>query len=245
MGLMTSEIYDYAKRYSFLRTDLEKNIEQKIIKKCKTRLADIDFIKTHLGFINDYAKRQRFLNEIYALPIGKVKEKYGALKEYSSGKNILGFLKCNLGISKEENFVSMSKEQVSQKLKEYINLIIDRKMWYILIEQDFVNINQITGVNSTDYDYVNDYFFDKINGILIEYLRAMKDKNQDIQQKREIINSKLAESQRKLEEINEKIASLRFFDRKLKKELSEKKAAEIKIQVECKDELQKLILKWI
>lgn len=118
-------------------------------------------------------------------------------------------------------------------------------MWYILIEQDFVNINQITGVNSTDYDYVNDYFFDKINGILIEYLRAMKDKNQDIQQKREIINSKLAESQRKLEEINEKIASLRFFDRKLKKELSEKKAAEIKIQVECKDELQKLILKWI
>lgn len=245
MGLMTSEIYDYAKRYSFLRTDLEKNIEQKIIKKCITRLADIDFIKTHLGFINDYAKRQRFLNEIYALPIGKVKEKYGALKEYSSGKNILGFLKCNLGISKEENFVSMSKEQVSQKLKEYINLIIDRKMWYILIEQDFVNINQITGVNSTDYDYVNDYFFDKINGILIEYLRAMKDKNQDIQQKREIINSKLAESQRKLEEINEKIASLRFFDRKLKKELSEKKAAEIKIQVECKDELQKLILKWI
>ena len=204
-------------------------------------MADIDFIKTHLGFINDYAKRQRFLNEIYALPIGKVKEKYGALKEYSSGKNILGFLKCNLGISKEENFVSMSKEQVSQKLKEYINLIIDRKMWYILIEQDFVNINQITGVNSTD----NDYFFDKINGILIEYLRAMKDKNQDIQQKREIINSKLAESQRKLEEINEKIASLRFFDRKLKKELSEKKAAEIKIQVECKDELQKLILKCI
>ena len=174
-----------------------------------------------------------------------MKEKYGALKEYSSGKNILGFLKCNLGISKEENFVSMSKEQVSQKLKEYINLIIDRKMWYILIEQDFVNINQITGVNSTDYDYVNDYFFDKINGILIEYLRAMKDKNQDIQQKREIINSKLAESQRKLEEINEKIASLRLFDRKLKKELSEKKAAEIKIQVECKDELQKLILKWI
>lgn len=245
MGLMTPEIYNYAKRYSFLRTDLEKNIEQKIIKKCKTRLADIDFIKTYLGFINDSAKRQRFLNEIYALPIGKVKEKYGALKEYSSEKNILGFLKCDLGISKEENFVSMSKEQVSQKLKEYINLIIDRKMWYILIEQDFVNINHITGVNSTDYDYVNDYFFDKINEILIEYLRAMKDKNQDIQQKREIINRELEESQRKLEGINEQIASLRFFDRKLKKELSEKKAAEIKIQVECKDELQKLNLKWI
>ena len=66
-----------------------------------------------------------------------------------------------------------------------------------------------------------------------------------IYSKREIINGKLAESQKKLEGINEQIASLRFFDRKLKKELSEKKAAEIKIQVECKDELQKLNLKWI
>lgn len=245
MGLMTPEIYNYAKRYSFLRTDLEKNIEQKIIKKCKTRLTDIDFIKTYLGFISDYAKRQRFLSEIYTLPIGKVKEKYGELKEYSSGKSILGFLKCNLGISKEENFVLMGEEQVSQKLKEYINLIIDRKLWYILIEHDFVNINQITGINSTDYDYVNDYFFDIINGNLIEYLRVMNDNDQDIQQKREIINGQLAESQKKLEGINEQIASLRFFDRKLKKELSEKKAAEIKIQVECKDELQKLNLKWI
>ena len=154
-------------------------------------------------------------------------------------------MKYDLGVSKEEKYVAMSEEQVSQKLKDYINLIVDKKMWYILLDYNLVNINQITGINSTDYDYVNDYFFSKINDILLDYLRVMKKENSNIQQMRDSIERKLAESQKKIKEINEQMESLHFFDRKLKSKLNEEKAIEVKKQVECKDELQRLILKWV
>lgn len=245
IGLMTSDIYDYACRYSFLRTNLKECIKTKLIDKCRKQLIDIDAVKTSIGFVKGEYSKYSLLKTIYEEQINRLNDGYGVLRECSREKNIIGFLKNKLHIMKEKDFISISEEMLSQKLNEYINQIVDKDMWYLLIDNNMVNTHQIIGITSLDYDIVNEYFSKKIKIVLLEYQKKMQDENNQVQQKKIEINNELGESQKKIDEMEKQISSLRFFDRKQKKILNEMIEDELETQKELNSKLSKTILKWV
>ena len=227
LGWMDESLYSYASGIG--GDDYFLGIREAAKSACRSRMNDINFVKKCIAFmVSIVVSEEELLSEIYKPHAGDVEQRYTYLRgiindEYKFKK----FIRTELGINDIEKFINMNHADVEEKLKKYVYGIIDKELWDVMVENQFISIDRVALSESCDYEEINNIYVDNLTKNAINYMRIMeseftayRSRLEEYESKCNLMNSEIDNLQAELG----KIGILGFSKKKqLKAKIADKK----------------------
>ncbi len=227
-GYMSAEINSYAMHAC--GTMFLGVIEEEIIKICKERYLDFEFVKKALSYrlglgADPNTKKKKdaeVLIDVYKEKVQFIQKEYGKIEYILRGQQSPKNWLCNTLNISLENFIKMANDEISSVLKKYIYNIVSKELWDFLMYYSFINIEKIALGEFSDYEKLNEIYLREISSHIIDYREIVKEAyNKYEMQMKEYtgIDEKLKEE---LQTLEKEISELGVFSFKKKKELKQK-----------------------
>ncbi len=243
-GLMSKNIYAYARILG--GKQLSDKIKQATFDIDENELSNITDIKKRIAFMADeFDSEDNILTEVYRPYIQKIQNKLSYLNNVAEGNiAIKNYVINDLDIKDIEKFVSMTEEDIKEKVSKSIEDNITRKMW------DTVVYNKLLPANDVFKDYMGDYAFlcesyrQRLFEVVGCYWHRIKDTKQKIQKKKMEYSEKVNQLSIEIEKKNLELSSLGIFKFKEKKEIKVQ-IEKVHIEIEnLNSEIKNLCFKW-
>lgn len=243
-GLMSKNIYAYARILG--GKQLSDKIKKATFDINENELSNITEIKKRIAFMADeFDSEDKILTEVYRPYIQKIQNKLSYLNNVAEGNiAIKNYVINDLDIKDIEKFVSMTEEDIKEKVSKSIEDNITRKMW------DTVVYNKLLPANDVFKDYMGDYAFlcesyiQRLFEVVGCYWHRIKDTKQKIQKKKMEYSEKVNQLSIVIEKKNLELSSLGIFKFKEKKEIKVQ-IEKVHIEIEnLNSEIKNLCFKW-
>ena len=243
-GLMSKNIYAYARILG--GKQLSDKIKKATFDINENELSNITEIKKRIAFMADeFDSEDKILTEVYRPYIQKIQNKLSYLNNVAEGNiAIKNYVINDLDIKDIEKFVSMTEEDIKEKVSKSIEDNITRKMW------DTVVYNKLLPANDVFKDYMGDYAFlcesyiQRLFEVVGCYWHRIKDTKQKIQKKKMEYSEKVNQLSIEIEKKNLELSSLGIFKFKEKKEIKVQ-IEKVHIEIEnLNSEIKNLCFKW-
>lgn len=243
-GLMSKNIYAYARILG--GKQLSDKIKKATFDINENELSNITEIKKRIAFMADeFDSEDNILTEVYRPYIQKIQNKLSYLNNVADGNiAIKNYVINDLDIKDIEKFVSMTEEDIKEKVSKSIEDNITRKMW------DTVVYNKLLPANDVFKDYMGDYAFlcesyiQRLFEVVDCYWHRIKDTKQKIQKKKMEYSEKVNQLSIEIEKKNLELSSLGIFKFKEKKEIKVQ-IEKVHIEIEnLNSEIKNLCFKW-
>lgn len=244
LGLMSKNIYAYARILG--GKQLSDKIKKATFDIDENELSNITEIKKRIAFMADeFDSEDNILTEVYRPYIQKIQNKLSYLNNVAEGNiAIKNYVINDLDIKDIEKFVSMTEEDIKEKVSKSIEDNITRKMW------DTVVYNKLLPANDVFKDYMGDYAFlcesyrQRLFEVVGCYWHRIKDTKQKIQKKKMEYSEKVNQLSIEIEKKNLELSSLGIFKFKEKKEIKVQ-IEKVHIEIEnLNSEIKNLCFKW-
>lgn len=194
---------------------------------------------------DEFDSEDNILTEVYRPYIQKIQNKLSYLNNVAEGNiAIKNYVINDLDIKDIEKFVSMTEEDIKEKVSKSIEDNITRKMW------DTVVYNKLLPANDVFKDYMGDYAFlcesyrQRLFEVVGCYWHSIKDTKQKIQKKKMEYSEKVNQLSIEIEKKNLELSSLGIFKFKEKKEIKVQ-IEKVHIEIEnLNSEIKNLCFKW-
>lgn len=243
-GLMSKNIYAYARILG--GKQLSDKIKKATFDINENELSNITEIKKRIAFMADeFDSEDNILTEVYRPYIQKIQNKLSYLNNVAEGNiAIKNYVINDLDIKDIEKFVSMTEEDIKEKVSKSIEDNITRKMW------DTVVYNKLLPTNDLFKDYMGDYAFlcesyiQRLFEVVGCYWHRIKDTKQKIQKKKMEYSEKVNQLSIEIEKKKLELSSLGIFKFKEKKEIKVQ-IEKVHIEIEnLNSEIKNLCFKW-
>lgn len=243
-GLMSKNIYAYARILG--GKQLSDKIKKATFDINENELSNITEIKKRIAFMADeFDSEDNILTEVYRPYIQKIQNKLSYLNNVAEGNiAIKNYVINDLDIKDIEKFVSMTEEDIKEKVSKSIEDNITRKMW------DTVVYNKLLPANDLFKDYMGDYAFlcesyiQRLFEVVGCYWHRIKDTKQKIQKKKMEYSEKVNQLSIEIEKKKLELSSLGIFKFKEKKEIKVQ-IEKVHIEIEnLNSEIKNLCFKW-